>query len=270
MNRPATFRRPDPARTIALLALLLLSSPGADAETQNCTEITALPATITSQGVYCLKQDLSTAITLGPALQIQASNVILDCNDHKLGGLAAGPGTQARGIFSSSFPTVRANLTVRRCHVRGFHTGIQLHGSGHVIEDNRLDGNTAIGIAVSGDDGVIRRNRVSATGGNTLGDAPIGIEATLDVEVLDNTVAQVFASAASNDTATGIYTNADQFGIVRGNRVRGVVGDGSGSRWGIFAFGAGRLLLSGNHVVNSGSGGSAITCNQTDDAIAAG
>ncbi|HEY0662361.1 MAG TPA: NosD domain-containing protein [Lysobacter sp.] len=253
---------------LPVFAVLLGLSCAARAETRNCTEINALPAIISSQGVYCLKQDLTTAISSGFAVRINANNVTLDCNGHKIGGLAAGAGTQARGIYGAgSFPNYLSNVVVRNCGVRGFATGIELYGSGHVVEDNRLDANTTFGIKVTADDSVIRRNRVNDTGGNTLADAPIGINAISEVDVLDNTVSRVFASAGSNDSADGIYTQTDRYSVVRGNRVRGVAADGSGAPHGIFAFSAGRLILDGNHLVNASGNGSAITCNQTDDAI---
>src|SRR5687768_7170485 len=91
-----------------LLLLLLLSaavSPPtarAAASYDNCTGfVTTLPATIATQGVWCLKQDLSTAITSGNAIAITANNVTLDCNGFKLGGLSAGPASTATGIGSS-------------------------------------------------------------------------------------------------------------------------------------------------------------------------
>src|SRR4249920_1444376 len=67
----------------------------------NCTGfITSLPATISTQGTWCLKQDLATAVTTGSAILINTNNVTIDCNDFKLGGLGAGLATLANGIYS--------------------------------------------------------------------------------------------------------------------------------------------------------------------------
>src|SRR6185369_16529682 len=64
----------------------------------NCTGfITSLPAVVTTQGTWCLKQDLATAITSGNAITINTGNVTIDCNDFKLGGMSAGLATQAIG-----------------------------------------------------------------------------------------------------------------------------------------------------------------------------
>ena len=54
------------------------------------TAITSPPYVIATQGVYCLTGNLSTSITTGSAIEIQANNVTLDLNGFKLGELVAG------------------------------------------------------------------------------------------------------------------------------------------------------------------------------------
>src|SRR4249919_1254017 len=143
---------------LLLLALCLLAPRAAHAAESydNCTGfITSVPTVISSQGTWCLKQDLATAMTTGVAITIATNNVTIDCNDFKLGGLAAGLGTTAYGIFSSN----HLNTTVRRCNIRGFYVGLDLGGvssGGNVAEDNRLDGNVNIGIWMEGDGSVVR------------------------------------------------------------------------------------------------------------------
>lgn len=118
----------------------LLPSPATAAESyDNCTGfIDSVPATLSTQGTWCLRKDLSTAISSGAAITIATNNVTINCNDFKLGGLAAGVGTQAKGILASD----RLNTTVRRCNVRGFLYGVSMEGAGggHVIEDNPRKG----------------------------------------------------------------------------------------------------------------------------------
>src|SRR6266571_814513 len=106
------------ASLLVTLALMFGAAP-ARAETVNCTAITSLPAVITVQGIYCFTGDLATGITSGNAIDIQTNNVVLDLNGFKLGGLAAGPGTQASGIHAFD----RQNLTIKNGTVRGFLTG---------------------------------------------------------------------------------------------------------------------------------------------------
>src|SRR5450756_2016927 len=95
--------------TFAFIFGALAFTAPAQAETVNCTAITALPAVITVQGIYCFTGDLTTAMTIGSAIDIQTNNVVLDLNGFKLGGLAAGPGTLASGIFANN----RQNITIR-------------------------------------------------------------------------------------------------------------------------------------------------------------
>ena len=116
----------------------------------NCTGfVDSLPAVISSQGTWCLRKDLATPVGTGVAIDIRTNNVTLDCNDFKIGGLAAGSGTRTNGIGA----TGRSNITVRHCSVRGFFHGIKLDGAGHLIEHNLLDRSTWMGISVAGDGG---------------------------------------------------------------------------------------------------------------------
>ncbi|HEY0661002.1 MAG TPA: right-handed parallel beta-helix repeat-containing protein [Lysobacter sp.] len=232
-----------------LLSLLFLLSMAvslpaarAAASYDNCTGfVTTLPATIATQGVWCLKQDLSTAITSGNAIAITANNVTLDCNGFKLGGLAAGAASTATGIGSS-----RLNLTIRNCSVRGFRRGISLVGvdsGGHLVEDNRLDGNLHTGIQVGGERNRVQRNVVVNTGGAPGQAFSYGIEANADV--VDNTVSGVFATAV-NTQPTGVRVLGDG-SEVRGNRVRGLLVAGTGAAIGIDVDGS-HQVIDGNRI----------------------
>jgi hypothetical protein len=148
------------------------------AETTNSSAITSLPATITTQGIYCLTGDLTTSMTSGNAITINTNNVTIDLNGHKLGGFAAGAGTNAYGIYANQ----RQNITIRNGTVRGFMLGI-VHddassytgSSGHLIEDIRADGNTVAGMWILGTGNIIRNNQVVKTGGSTVSDNAHGI-----------------------------------------------------------------------------------------------
>src|SRR5688572_33166642 len=106
---------------LTLLAMSLLASiPGkaAAAESYDSCKgvITALPATITTPGTWCLKQDLATLLASGNAITVKANDVTLDCNDFKLDGSGAGVSTKTIGIRAVDV----SNVTVRHCNVRGF------------------------------------------------------------------------------------------------------------------------------------------------------
>lgn len=212
----------------------------------SCTGfIDSIPTTITTQGVWCLNKNLGTAITTGAAITIATNNVTIDCNDFKLGGLAAGDGSRAAGIYGSN----RQNATIRHCNVRGFYRGIALEGgAGHLVEDNRFDNNLETGLFVTGENNTVRRNRIYDTGGSPTSNSSRGMY--VEADVIDNTVAGVFAIGGDNTYATGINLRGP-WALVRDNRVVGLQMSGSGYAWGIYVYNAG-VTVDGNHVSNAG------------------
>ena len=218
----------------------------------NCTGfIDSLPATIATQGVWCLRQHLSTAIASGNAITIATNNVTIDCNDFKVGGLAAGDTSQAIGIQSLE----RQNATVRQCALRGFRTGIQLfEGSGHLVEDNRLDNNLYVGIRVTGEGNLVQRNRVFDTGGYPAPESQHEIHGIhVNADVIDNVVDGVFGTNAYS-IAVGIEGDGPGT-VIHGNRVRGVVVPENSFRYAVGIDGPGDTgRIEGNHVHGGGSG----------------
>jgi hypothetical protein len=209
------------ASLLVLLALVVGAAP-ARAETVNCTPITALPVVITKPGVYCFTRDLTTAITVGHAIDIQAHDVVLDLNAYKLGGLPAGPATFAVGVHASD----RQNITIKNGTIRGFVEGIFLEdfgaSQGHVVEDIRADQNTFIGIDVRGSGNIVRNNQVVVTGGTTLG---VNANATgiavvgNGPRVLNNDV--ITTVKQGTGTAYGISLTAGTGGLAVNNRITG-------------------------------------------------
>lgn len=242
-----------------------LPSPARAARSyDNCTGfIDALPATVSTQGTWCLRRDLTTALASGNAITIATNNVTVDCNDFKLGGLAAGAGTATTGISANS----RQNTVVRNCNIRGFQVGIGfLGGGGHRVEHNSLDGITHTGISVESAGSTIHDNRVIDTGGSTVnpGEA-IGIYAADTVDILGNTVNGVAGLPDSGVAhAYGIATFQNSEGSVAGNRVRGLVSAGAGTTFGIYNSSSGRLILRDNDVQGSGVAAS-VGVHCTDD-----
>ena len=186
---------------LVLLAGISAIRPVHAAESyDNCAGfIDTLPATISTQGVWCLRKDLATNIASGKAIAINANNITVDCNGYKLGGLAAGTGTQAVGIQAYG----RQNVVIRHCNVRGFLKGIEVYaGAGQLIEDNALDNNTQIGLTVWADNSILRNNRVRDTGGSPLGGDVIGIEGSGEpIFVNGNYVSGTFGPDFTADTA---------------------------------------------------------------------
>ena len=221
----------------------------AAAETTECVAIDSIPAVISSQGVYCLKQHVSGALANGAAIAVNTNNVTIDCNEFKIGNLAAGTATQAIGISASG----RNNVTVRNCGVRGFQTGISLLNGGYRVENNRLDNNTRTGIFVTGSGSSIRGNEVIDTGGGTAGGTAQaeGIKAAGGMDIIDNNISGVL-SAGADGTVYGIYVEDMDAGYINDNRVRELVPAGLGLRRGIWVDSGNRVTLKSNSVVMNG------------------
>jgi hypothetical protein len=133
--------------------------------------------------------------------------------------------------------------------VRGFRTGIGLGGSGHLVEDNLLQGSLYMGIDIDGDHNVVRRNRVFDTGGNGLG--AFGIVA--DADILDNIVDGVSASG-SRIVARGIGSPGSGTRIA-GNRVSGLNVENGAAAQGIVAWGHNQAIVGNRVAAASGSDG---------------
>ena len=229
--------------------------------------IDTLPATITSEGIWCLRKDLATGIASGAAIEIKAGNVTIDCNGFKVGGLQAGRSTQAIGILADysdgQVPAGRMDTTVRRCNVRGFLEGIYVVGGDVLIEDNRVEGSLELGIGVSGH-GVIRRNLVIDIGGPEREWAG-GISGRNAVDIIDNTIDGVVAGSVGESGASAVgISHRPGGGVIRGNRVRGL--DSVGEVYGVFSYFAGGfdlggLLIAGNTLAAlAGPAGAGIMC----------
>jgi len=209
---------------LSVMSVMLVWAVGAApvrAETVNCTAITALPAVITVQGLYCFTGHLATNIVSGDAIDIQTNNVVVDLNGFKLGGLAAGPGTTANGIHALD----RQNITIKNGTVRGFLKGILLESTGtsqgHVVEDVRADQNTLTGMEVDGAGNIVRNNQVVATGGTTTLGANASAQGIMilgnGARVLNNDVINTVKQGTG--TAIGIHFNGATSSFAVNNRI---------------------------------------------------
>ena len=238
----------------------------------HCTGfIDSVPATISTQGTWCLKKDLSTAVTSGSAINIAVNNVTIDCKGFKLGGLAAGAATTAFGISSSG----RLNSSVRHCNIRGFFSGISFSGSGggHLVEANRFDSNTRQGIRIDGDGSMVRNNLIVATGGSVdpefRGIAEGIYVGEGDVDIIDNTIAGVSPEVGNFGSSSAVGIEYDSGGgVISRNRIRGLAPDPGGDQSAVAINVSvhvnenSRALISENHLVGEGVPGYAygVTC----------
>ena len=240
-------------RALLVAAGLVVLSPSVFAAEafDNCTGfIDTVPTTVSSQGTWCLRQDLSTNMTSGSAVTVAASNVTIDCNGYKIGGLAGGPATQAIGIQALN----RANTVIRNCNIRGFMYGAQVSDRASLVEDNRFEGNTTIGLLIMGSGGVARRNQVFDTGGAPSATYTIGIRGYWDVDLIDNTIDTVAPRAGGNGFGFGILVGESSGGSIVGNRVRNVLFDGTGAAVGISNVMGSRYTISDNQVIGLDNG----------------
>ena len=220
----------------SLLAIASLFECGiASAESTLCTAITQgmLPYVITTPGIYCVNQKLTTAMTSGAAITINASNVVLDLNANAIGNLLAPMSTQAVGIFADS----RQNVTVQNGILRGFWAGVALidhatpgNASGSAVYGITADQSRAVGIIVAGTGAVVRNSRVVGTNGSTALN-PVDSSATnyavgiyvhgMGAQVIGNEVINTDCtnSCLSGSSATGINLTGAPGAVVWQNRV---------------------------------------------------
>jgi len=222
--------------------------------------IDSVPAVITTQGIWCLRQDLDTSASSGHMIEIQTNNVTIECNGFRMRGSGGGSSTTAVGIYAAS----RLNLAIRHCTIRGFGEGIKLiGGSDYIVENNLLDQSRVIGIETSGAGSVVRRNNVVNTGGSPGNGQGYPIFAEGDV--IDNVVDGVYAAdSVVNFTANGIYSPTDtatNFGIViQGNRIRNLTPKGTGEAIGITSNGSGVAVRDNAIGQASSTTGFGVTC----------
>jgi len=236
---------------IALILLVAFyARPAVAAESyDNCSGfIDSVPTTITTQGVWCLRADLSTNISSGPAINVAVNNVTVDCNHFKLGGLSAGEGTTAVGIRA----TARLNTTVRNCNVRGFSYGARLDGGGHVLEDSRFEANRISGVLVSGDGSIVRRNQVIDTGGSTVTGFAAGIATSGGRMLIEANVVDGVAPTVANPNNAGIWISDGSMTLVQGNYVSGLTG--TNYRIGLIATLGSNVLVRGNSFLFAAAG----------------
>ena len=216
-----------------------------------CRPITSLPYTITLQGNYCLVKNLSTPIATGAAITINTDFVNLDLKGFKIGGGAAGPGTQTSGVYALN----RKNITVRNGNIRGFlravfledNSGTLTASQGHVVTKLRVDENTYAGIHVQGRGTVIRGNQVVTTGGSTIFGAnadAYGIRTEgAEARALDNDVTDTTPAGTGSGIAVGVEQSTGS--VAEKNRVGNSTPNNS---YGIRVLNGNDVLVVGNRL----------------------
>lgn len=256
-----TMIRPVPVLLAAVgLAALLLLSPQARAGEgrDNCMGyIDSLPTQVDTSGTWCLRANLSTAVTAGGGIQIGPNrhNIVIDCNGYRIENTT--PGNRAFGMS-----LLGNNHVVRNCDVRGFFAGIVLAGENGRIEDNRLQDLGAIGVQVDPTI-TVQRNLILRVGGDTTFEGTVvGIAGGGDIR--DNTIDSIVANAAINihGGVQGIFVSNSQ-GVITRNRIRNLLPAGNGTAVGIRTH-LSNSYITHNHIVGPAlgkAGNYSIYCN---------
>lgn len=217
--RPASVALLAPLGLLAGFTAMLAAGPAA-AETLTCTNVTVLPATISSAGHYCLNGNFSAAYAASP-VTINASNVVLDCNDHTVTNTGAGA---PNGITVNN----QSNVTVRNCSINGFGRGIAYYetvvGSSrnNRIERNDIRRSRVAGIQVGGSANLVDGNRISENvgppSGTTYGILVNSASAQGVGNVVRNNIVTNIAPASYVQTY-GIYLLDVDNSVVIGNTI---------------------------------------------------
>ena len=205
--------------------------------------IDAVPASISTQGTWCLRGDRFTSQASGAAISILADNVTIDCSGFRISGLGAGASTNAIGITAGAS---RLNATIRHCRIQGFKYGVALFGAHDLVERNRFDYSRYVGLYARGEHQVFRDNEVMATGGRPGEVWAYGIWAVGPALRLSrNTVHGVRPSPneIGNRYPTGIIAS----GVIEDNHVSGLDVGEAGIAWGLV--GQGRSVIRRNSIV---------------------
>jgi hypothetical protein len=210
-----TMMTPRPvARVFAVAFLYVLVTSQAAAETTQCTAITSLPYSIDVPGVYCLTDDLTTSISSGNAITINANSVTLDLNGHKLAGNAGATST-ATGILADT----KRYVVIKNGTIRGFSRAVAITGvfpDVTIVEDLIVDKGWQTGIQVNGIGAVVRRNRIHNVVSSGLFVAGILSTGTQHV-IRDNDISEVRTTFIGG-TSVGIDVTTSN-SVVEGNRI---------------------------------------------------
>jgi len=214
---------------------------GGGAAGSGAGKITAVPFTISAPGVYCVTQKITSALTSGAAITINANNVLLDLNDFAIGNIGSGPSTTAIGIEA----TDRQNIHIRNGALRGFWVAVGLFdgtqfglatalSSGHTVEGILADTSYLAGIVVDGPFVSVKNNKVINTQGsnvvnsafpaNTVQNAANGIVVGkgVGIHVIGNEVYDTDCTngcTASTASVTGILIRPTAYGTVVENNI---------------------------------------------------
>jgi hypothetical protein len=205
---------------LVFAALAAFQALPVSGETTIGPAITTVPVTISASGVYHFTKDLVYSPSTGTAINITASDVVIDLNGFTLAG-TAGAGTSSNGIVALG----HNRITIKNGTVKGFADGVALGGDNTTVTDVLVDSSFRIGIRVAGAYANISGNHISATGGSAVSSVldATGISLTGTYgNVSGNLVDHTGATDVAKHYAIGIDLLGCSNVSVAGNRVLSV------------------------------------------------
>ena len=247
-------------KTILLVLTLLAGGVVPSLAQAACTPVTVLPATISAPGNYCLEANLAVNMDSGTALNIAASDVVLDCQEHSITNNAVASTGTANAIGING----RNTVTVRNCRIfGGFASGIWAVQNNAVanansyltLADNYISGMKWYGILAYGNAIEIRDNRIHDIGGrpNTF---------AMGVRVAGSSVAGqprlhivrhnlISGIRSPDNNGYGIYSDNSLSGIFTDNSITGTHADNTIYRGYALRINGTSNRITANHIVGS-------------------
>ncbi len=192
--------------TLAALALLVGVSAAAHAQ----TVINSLPYVISEGGQYVLNSNLVMSQTTGTGIQINASNVTIDFQDHYMSGPSSG-NTPVYGIYAKE----RANIVIKNGTISHFNYGVNLDSNGDNTTTNAVDARVEN----------MRIAHCSAVG--------VALYHQPSARILDCQISQIGLSNSTGSNA-GIYVVGPQV-TIQGNTVSDITAGPGLGHWCILA-----------------------------------
>lgn len=168
---------------------------------------------ITSPGEYYLTQNINNAPIVGSnaCIDIQANNVLLDCQNYLVDGIDDGIGIK---IIRTTYQTV--NITIRNCRVNDFYYGIRVEEARNVsILNSEISSNYWYGIFFN--DGANNATVVNTRviGGNYYG-----------IGYIDSNYGNFTNNSILNNGFVGVNFDGSSYNFFYNNTVKGHPEDG--------------------------------------------
>jgi hypothetical protein len=246
-------------KRLYLLAALALSALPCVAFAQACTAISALPATITQPGKYCLAKDFVVNQATGNAISIASNDVTLDCGGRTLKNTATSNTVTSVAISSIG----RNNVVVEHCRVIGgwmngidvFQDNAQPNKNYYVeVRDNYVAGPWWHGIRAWGSAIEVTNNKVYDIGGR-LNQYAIGIRvggstSGFRMHVVRGNI--VIGTNSPYSHAYGIFSDGSMSSAFLDNGVAGTSAATGKNAYGVYVIGTYNRVTD-NHVTGVGS-----------------